>query len=83
MVDAGLSSRGWIPMTPNHYQNDPYLQGSTRAALPLLPRFAWAEARRLPLAIRHVQRLTGASASTARLIAELAGLSTGEEGGDE
>ena len=70
-------------MTPNHYQNDQYLQGSPRAAPPLRPPFAWAESRRPPPAIRHVQRLTGATASTARLYAELAGLSTIGEGGDE
>lgn len=50
----------------------------------LCGKFAWPEAQTswgLPMAVRHVRRLTGAPPSTARLYAELAGLSiAGEEG---
>lgn len=50
----------------------------------LCGKFAWREAhtsQTLPMAVRYVRRVTGASPSTARLYAEFAGLSiAGEEG---
>lgn len=74
-------------MTTDSYHIDMQYQGvvrrsvGRRSASPL-PLLVWAEAQPdsiLPLGVRLMQRITGASASTARLYAELAGFSiTGE-----
>lgn len=66
-------------MTPDTYQKELDLQGwRTVDKSPLLPLFAWSETlspQPLPIAARHIRRLTGVSPSTARLYAELAGFS--------
>lgn len=73
-------------MTTDTYQKAIDLQVRQTADRPrLLPLFAWAEAhtsQKLPMAVRYVRRLTGASPSTARLYAELAGLSSSGENGN-
>ena len=70
--------------TELHFQGEPPRRRGTDQRRASLPLFAWAEAhtsQTLPMAVRYVRRLTGASPSTARLYAELAGFSmTGEEG---
>jgi len=75
-------------MTTDSYHIDTQYQGEPRRQSRAkrrrsnpLPLLAWADAQPLPMAVRYIRRLTGASPSTARLYAELAGLSiNGEQG---
>lgn len=76
-------------MTTDCYHNEPQFQGErkrrNRAVCrrqPPLPLLAWADAQTLPIAVRYIRRLTGASPSTARLYAELAGFSMAGENGN-
>lgn len=66
-------------MTPDSYHINIYIQGDSKSVLPLKKR-AKGKLATIPPAVRHVQRLTGAPLSTARLLAELAGfpLSNGD-----
>lgn len=66
-------------MTPDSYHINIYIQGNPKSVLPLRKR-AEGKLETVPPAVRHVQRLTGAPLSTARLLAELAGfpLSNGD-----
>jgi len=62
------------------YQDGPHRQTrAKRRRKSTLPALAWADAQPLPIAVRYIRRLTGASPSTARLYAELAGLSIAGE----
>lgn len=58
-----------------HYHIDTEPQPELPAFLAAIVAPDPSTSRALPLAVRHVQRLTGAPESSARLIAELAGLS--------
>ena len=58
--------------------NRKYHKSQDRQATSPLPLFAWADSlrrRTRPIAVAHVQRLYKVTPSTARLYAELAGLS--------
>ncbi len=58
------------------YQDEPRRQPrAKRRRKSSFPLLAWGDAQPLPIAARYIRRLTGASPSTARLYAELAGFS--------
>jgi hypothetical protein len=58
-----------------HYHIDTKPQSELHICRAAVAAITPAPSTALPLAVRHVQRLTGAPESSARLIAELAGLS--------
>lgn len=66
-------------MIPDSYHIDIHMQGEPKLVLPLRKR-AECKPAIIPPAVKHVQRITGAPLSTARLLAELAGfaISNGE-----
>lgn len=65
-------------MTQNSYHIDIRFQGELQTSTPATQRPEGSPGTISP-AVRHVQRITGAPLSTARLIAELAGLSLTQE----
>ena len=65
-------------MTPDSYHIDIRFQGELQTSTPVKQRREGSP-RAISPAVRHIQRITGAPLSTARLLAELAGLSLSQE----